>query len=81
MGELLGIYWYRPTEVSVKLLDSQEGDGRMRLTMSSVMYWLRTPALWYTKAAELRVKLDMPMYSMLLFTDGREKEGAENGGS
>lgn len=39
----------------------EEGDRRVRLTMSSVMYMLRTPALWYTNAAELRVKADMPM--------------------
>lgn len=53
----------------------------MGLTMSSVMYMLRAPALWYTNPAELAVKVDMAMYNMLLFSGGREKAGAEKGGS
>lgn len=61
-GELLGIWWDRPGRVSGKEAGwREEGDRRVRLTMSSVMYMLRTPALWYTNAAELRVKADMPM--------------------
>lgn len=59
----------------------RQSDGRMALTMSSVMYMLMAPALLYTNAAELAVKADRPIYNMLSFWGGREKAGAENGGS